>query len=609
MQTLITVKQAGTLDGLFYERIHKTPDKTAYVQFDKKSEQWGEVTWSEMSHYVALWQSAMKSEKLRKGDRVAVLLKNSKEWIIYDQAAMGLGLVVVPLYLDDRPDNIAYILDDANVKLLMIQEQRLWNRLKKSFDENNNSIKSLQRIVLLDVNTANQELDDKRLMTLTDWLPELTSTQEHMLYKRHGDAHDLATIVYTSGTTGKPKGVMLSHYNILSIAYETGLSLSIAETDSLLSFLPLSHTFERTLGEYLVMMAGCKVYFSQSVQQLAAEMVLHKPTILVAVPRIFEQVYAKIYDQLNKASFIKRLLFNLTVSIGWKVFLAKQKFSKPSFCLLCIFWPLLKKLVASKVLDKFGGNIRISATGGAAIPFPVAKTFLALGLNLIQGYGLTETSPVVSFNRIGNNDPKSIGEAIEGIEVKLGKNDELLIKSPGVMKGYWNNHSATAQIIDTDGWFHSGDQARINAKTKHIYITGRLKDILVMSNGEKIPPGDIENSININEWFDQSLLVGEGQAFLSAIIVLNATAWTTLSKTLSLDPFDKVNLLDKKVHSLVIKQLKKVLHDFPGYAKIRRVILSLEPWTIENELITPTLKVKRVKVIELYKKEIEKIYQ
>jgi len=603
LDNIISPHQAVTLDGLFYERVQKTPDKVAYVQYDKISQQWIEITWKEMSQSIAAWQSAMKSEKLEKGDRVAILLKNSKEWVIFDQAAMSLGLVVVPLYLDDRPDNIAYILNDANVKLLIIQEQRQWNNLKHSFTENDNSIESLQRIILTDVNKANIELDDDRLITLSDWLP----ITEPALVKREGDANALATIVYTSGTTGKPKGVMLSHHNILSVAYETGQELKILDTDSLLSFLPLSHTFERTLGYYLPIMAGCKVYYSQSIQQLANELVLHKPTILVSVPRIFEQIYAKVHDKLKKAPFIKRQLFKLTIHIGWKVFLKQQQ--RLQSCAICILWPLLKKIVANKILDKFGGQLRIAASGGAAIPFPVAKTFLALGLNVIQGYGLTETSPVVSFNPMDDNDPRSIGKSIDNVDVKLGNNDELLIKSPGVMMGYWNNHSATAQVIDSEGWFHSGDQASIDPDSGHIYITGRIKDILVMSNGEKIPPGDIENTIDMDDWFDQSLLVGEGQAFLSAILVLNATAWTSLAKQQDLDPFEKDNLLEKKVHSLIIQRLKTILHDFPGYAKIRRVILSLQPWTIENELLTPTLKVKRVKVLELFKEKIDQIYK
>ncbi len=603
-ENIISPQQAQTLSGLFYERIQKTPDNIAYVQFNRKTENWEQTSWDEMGQMIAHWQDAIKQEQLESGDRVAIWLKNSREWVALDQAAIGLGLVVVPLYMDDRPDNIAYILKDADVKLLVIQEQRQWNRLKDAFNQNDDQVDSLKTIVLLDVNQANLELDDKRLVTLSDWLPE----KQHLLLKQPMDPQALATIVYTSGTTGKPKGVMLSHYNILSVAYATAQQVDIQESDSLLSFLPLSHTLERTVGYYLAVMSGCKVYFSQSVQHLASELVLHQPTFLICVPRIFEQIYIKITEQLKKAPLGKRLLFKLTVYVGWQVFLTKQKYSKVNVCPLCLLWPLLKKLVADKVMEKFGGHLRIAASGGAAIQFPVAKTFLSLGLNLLQGYGLTETSPVVSFNRLDNNDPKSIGETIEGVQVKLGERQELLIKSPGVMLGYWNNHSATAEVIDADGWFHSGDQASINEQTGHIYITGRIKDILVMSNGEKIPPGDIENTITVDSWFDQALLVGEGEAFLSAILVMNSNAWVDLAKQHGLDPFDKANLKHKKLQKQVIRHLQQVLHDFPGYAKIRRVILTLEPWTIDNELMTPTMKIKRAKVLQLYQAEISAIY-
>jgi len=597
-ENIISPEKAQTLDGLFYERAAMTPDKVAYVQYDRKKQQWLKTSWNEMSHLIAHWQTAMRQENMDAGDRVAILLKNSKEWVIFDQAALGLGLVTVPLYLDDRPDNIAYILEEAAVKLLVVQEQRIWKKIK----DNCQKIKSLQRIVLLDVIEASLELDDERLTTLSDWLPE----QEHVLHKREANSGDLASIVYTSGTTGRPKGVMLSHANILAIAHGTAENIRVLDSDTLLSFLPLSHTFERTVGYYLPVMAGCTVTFSHSIQQLANELVLHKPTILISVPRIFEQIYSKIENGLKTVPIYKRLLFRLAIRIGWNRFLLEQ--GRKTFCLSCFFWPIFKKLVGNKVKDKFGGQIRIAATGGAAIPFDVAKTFLSLGINVLQGYGLTETSPVVSFNKMEDNDPRSIGQALNSVSVKLGEENELLIKGPGVMMGYWNNHAATAAVIDADGWFYSGDQAHIDPETQHIYITGRIKDILIMSNGEKIPPLDIENAIVLDEWFEQALLLGEGQAYLSAVLVFNAEYWTKLAKQNQLDPFDMGNLNNKKIHQQVINHLKQVLHDFPGYAKIRKVILSVEPWTVENEMLTPTLKVKRPVVIKAFEKEIEKIY-
>ncbi|MDX2506985.1 MAG: AMP-dependent synthetase/ligase [Gammaproteobacteria bacterium] len=594
----ISIEQAGTLDGLFYERTLRSADKVAYIQYNKNNNSWEETTWNEMAVLVGEWQKALSGENFDSGDRIAILMKNSKEWIAVDQAALGMGLVVVPLYLEDRPDNIAYVLKDSAVKLLVIQDISQWNRLRDICADNS----FLQRVVLIDATGDKIEDETDIVTTAQQWLPE----QGHVLHKRDGDPKELATIVYTSGTTGKPKGVMLNHKNILSIAYPSGTGLKIRADDLFLSFLPISHTFERSLGYYLTVMFGCKVAFARSVQVLAEDLITLKPTLLISVPRIYERVYEKIDNTLLKGSPVKRALFKLTVYIGWNRFLYQQK--RSLFCFSCILWPLMKHLVADKVMQKFGGRLRLAATGGAAIPYPVAKTFIGLGLTLIQGYGLTETSPVASFNRLDNNDPRSIGHPLDGMEMKIGEHDELLIHSPGIMMGYWNNHAATAQVIDPQGWFHSGDQARIDAKTGHVYITGRLKDILVMSNGEKIPPSDIENTIALDPFFDNALLLGEGEAYLGAVLVLNSEQWVRIAQQNKLDPFNMDNLNDKAVNAQIVRHLKTVLHDFPGYAKIRKVILTLNPWTVDNEILTPTLKVKRSKVMELFKKEITVLY-
>ena len=603
----IAPEQAISLQGLFYERVRQSPDKTAYVQYDKQQNCWQSWCWQEMADRISSYQAALAQEALQKGDKVGICLKNSTEWVCFDQAALGLGLVVVPLYLDDRPDNMHFILQDAEVKVLIMQDARQWKRLKQALETHQDHLPELQTIIIRE-NYDKIKTDDARLVSLKHWLANQTPLSWQ---KYQCDPHALATIVYTSGTTGRPKGVMLSHYNILSVAYSTINKIDIMDSDSLLSFLPLSHTLERTVGYYLPVMCGCKVSFSQSIQKLAAELVLHQPTVLVAVPRIFEQIYCKIHDQLDRGAHWKRWLFKRTLAIGWQQFLADQKHDKYARknCWYCtLLWPVLKKMVADKLLQKFGGKLRLAASGGAPISFPVAQTFLSMGLNLIQGYGLTETSPVVSFNRFDNNDPASIGEAIDVVEVKLGENDELLIKSPGVMLGYWHNSQATQAVIDTQGWFHSGDQARIDTDTGHIYITGRIKDILVMSNGEKIPPGDIENTLSMDSWFEQALLLGEGQAWLSAILVINPDQWKQLAQQYDLDADNPDSLQHKKIHQAVLQHLKTVLADFPGYAKIRRVILTLEPWTIDNKMMTPTMKLKRAQIKHYFQQQIDDIY-
>lgn len=591
---VIPQEQAGTLYGLFLERLKRSPHHAAYQSYSTKDKEWYDITWQEAAAQVARWQEALEKEGLEPGDRVAINLKNCKEWVFFDQAAMGLGLVVVPLYPDDRPDNVAYILQDADVKLLFLQTAAQWKRLEPSITEEHH----IKRVVIR--NNDNVKLIEPASYA-EQWLPENWG----MIRDWDTDPHQLASIIYTSGTTGRPKGVMLSHHNMLSVAAGSLQFMDILPSDIFLSFLPLSHTLERTAGYYLPMMAGAKVAYARGIPQLADDMVNVKPSIMIAVPRIFERIYTRLQGQLADKSMIAKGLFKTTSKVGWAKFLHKQGrgWWHPSF----LAWPLLNKVVASKVKERFGGNMRCIVSGGAALPEQVAKLFIGLDMCLLQGYGLTETSPVISVNSPNHNIPASVGRPIPGVAVMIGNNDELLVRGPGNMLGYWNNHKATAQTIDAQGWLHTGDQARID-DDGHIHITGRIKDILVLSNGEKVPPSDIESAIILDPIFEQALVVGEGESYLVALLVLNSDHWFTLAKEHGLDGFDPDSLNNKALHNDIVKRIRELLHDFPAYARIRRVFLTLEPWTVENSLMTPTMKIKRAKVIEQYQANIEKMY-
>jgi long-chain acyl-CoA synthetase len=591
----ISAEQAGTLYGLFLERLSRSPEQTAYKSYCADSDDWFDTSWREVAREVARWQKALAEERLEPGDRVALNLRNCKEWVFFDQAAMGLGLIVVPLYPDDRPDNVAYILQDADVKCLFLQNNNQWKRLQPSITEEH----SLTRII---INNDDDEPVDGQVVYVKDWLPEDGGDVRDW----DADPHQLASIIYTSGTTGRPKGVMLSHHNMLSVAAGSLQYFDILADDLFLSFLPLSHTLERTAGYYLPIMAGATVAYSRGIPQLAEDIQRVKPTILIAVPRIFERIYTRLQAQLSEKGILSRMLFKANARIGWSHFLSRQgrRGWRPGFILL----PLLNKLVASKVLERLGGRMRLAVSGGAPLPEQASRLFIGLGLNLLQGYGLTETSPVVSVNEPDNNFPASVGRAIPGVAVKIGDNNELMVRGPGNMLGYWNNHKATAQTINAEGWLHTGDQARIS-DSGHIYITGRIKDILVLSNGEKVPPADMETAIQSDPMFEQAMIVGEGESYLSALLVLNSDKWFSLAKQLKLNPMENQSLDDKSLHQFVIQRLRQLLHDFPAYAKIRRVSLTLEPWTIENGMMTPTMKIKRAKVIEHHQADIARLYQ
>ncbi len=597
-EDLIPVEGARTLDGLFVQRVRRSPERPAYHSFERAAGGWRGLTWRDMAMEVARWRSALETERLGQGDRIAMVLRNCPEWVMYDLAGLSLGLVTVPLYTDDRADNAAYILQDAAVKVLLVQDAGRWRRLAEALEDQPYP----ERVVILDDSEKAERLaeEDERVVTSSAWLP----AEGPELQQRDGDPDELATIVYTSGTTGRPKGVMLSHRNILTNAHAGLKALDVYQEDVFLSFLPLSHTLERTASYYLPMMAGSAVAYARSVGQLAEDLQSIKPTVMIAVPRVFERVYSRLLDQIRGRPAPVRWLFDLAVKVGWRKFERDQ--GRVGWHPSLLLWPFLRRKVADQVLAKLGGRLRVTVSGGAALSTEVARLFIGLGLPLVQGYGLTETSPVISVNLLDNNDPASVGPPLRGVQVRIGEDDELQVKSPCNMLGYWNNHAATAEMIDQDGWLRTGDQARI--REGRIYITGRIKDIMVLSNGEKVPPGDMEMAIGLDPLFEQVMVVGEGRSFLSALLVLNADLWTGLAREYGLNPERTESLADPRLIKDMLVRLRGALRDFPGYAKIRRVTLLLEPWTVDNGLMTPTMKVKRAQVLQRYGEEMERMH-
>jgi len=597
---LIQESDVHSLPGLFRERLNKTPDAPAYRQYDIASQQWTVSTWQEMANEIARWQVAFNKDGLQPGDKVAIMVKNSREWVVFDQAALGLGLVTVPLYSDDRPDNVAYIINHAEIKILFVQDRPQWHRLLQADID----LGGLKRIISLKRISEEDEPDDSKLESLSDWVFGLSGE----LQTKETNLDDLASIVYTSGTTGRSKGVMLSHRNMLSNAFDAAAcNQDQWQTDErFLSFLPLSHMLERTAGYYLPIILGAEVIYARSIPLLGEDLQNAHPTTLVSVPRIYERVYGKIQEGLKEKSFIAKFLFKSAVNVGWQKFLCDQ--GRAAWHPKLLLWPTLDKLVASKVLEKLGGELTLAICGGAALSEDVAKLFIGLGLPLVQGYGLTESSPVVCVNRLDDNIPSSIGTAIPNTEIRIGENDELQSHGPCSMLGYWKNEQATKDSFTKDGWLKSGDKARID-DDGHVYITGRLKDILVLANGEKIPPNDMEMAIALDSLFEQVMIIGEARAYLSAVLVLDPDAWADMAVTLNIHPESPDAFSQRNVEKAILSRVSTRLKDFPGYAKIRRAHITLEPWTVDGGLLTPTLKIKRPKVMQQFEKEIEALYE
>ncbi len=593
---VIGCAQAETLPTLFALRVARTPDAVAYIDYDAAAGGWRRHSWRSMSARVARWRQGFLREGLQPGDRVAVALPNGIDWVCFDLAALSLGLVVVPLYLSDSPGNMAYILADSGATLLLMDSQATWCALTPHRD----GFPDLGR-VLCAAGPVTPTAEAGLLRSLADWLPDEGAASNGPEI----GADDLATIVYTSGTTGRPKGVMLSHRNLLWDAEAVARNVTPSPDDIFLSFLPLTHCFERTLGYYLPMMAGSSVAYARSIETLVEDLGAVRPTVMLSVPRVYERAFAAIQERIASSRW-QRMLLDRAIAAGWRRFEVSRGRADPASWRQRLEWWLLRRLVADRILNRFGGRLRVAVSGGAPLPERVARFFLALGLPVVEGYGLTEAAPSVTGNSLDDNVPGSVGPPLPGIEVRLGPDDELLVKAPSVMLGYWRRPEDTRAAIDRDGWLHTGDTAEI--REGRVYIRGRRKDILVMSTGEKAAPGDLEAAIQLDPLFDQVIVVGEGRPYLAAIAVLNRTQWRRLAADHGLTPDDPAALSKPAVVNVAVARMAAVLTSFPSHAQIRAIRLLRDPWTIGDGLLTPTMKVKRAQVEARHAADIEALY-
>lgn len=535
-----------------------TPEKPLYRQYVNGGD-WRDFTAGDMLALAARWQQAYRDLGFERGDRIALCAKNSVQWVAADLAALAMGLVSVPLYVIDNPENVAWCVANSDSRLLVLENRRVLDALRRT------------HLGLPPVVCINCEPGDD-VERVENWLPAATRPFE----VTEANPEALATIVYTSGTTGRPKGVKLSHGNILWNVEGALKLVTLHDDDLLLSILPLSHTFERTCGYYLPLWRGLQVAYSRGIQQLPEDLATVRPTIMIAVPRVFERFLARI-DQALASSWARRELFQLTVRIGWRVFKGEAAAWERAM------YPVLKARVATPVMTRLGGRLRLTIVGGAALDPRIAHTFIGFGLTMVQGYGLTEASPVVSGGPESDNDPLSAGRPVQGLEVKVNGQHELLVRGPSVMQGYWRNPEATAVVLSEDGWLNTGDQVDIH--DGRIFIKGRTKDILVLSNGEKLPPEEVEAAILHDPVFEQVMLVGEGRPFLVLVAVTQ-----------------------EKDERKLMRRANELIKSFPKWVRVRRVIVTREAWSVENGLLTPTLKVRRREVAARFKSEIERAY-
>lgn len=588
-----------TLPQLLVNSVERYGERKALRQFDKETKSWHSLSYAQLMVRVMEWRRAYAAMNLERGTRIGILMPNSIDHACADQAALANGLVPVPLHAIDTPGASAFILSDSRAKVLVTNKLTRWKQIKAAGGD----LQDLTAVIITE-----DEVDDETGMVrgLSEWLAAGT----HVVELPEGPKEDdLAGIVYTSGTTGRPKGVMLTHGNIVSNVKATLECVFPQVGDIFLSFLPLSHTFERTAGYYLALATGCTIAYNRSVLLLADDLKTIRPTVIISVPRVYERIFARVHDKLKKSRPAARYLFDWAVEIGWRDFCRRNHLPVEHTgraWLDGLMRPLVRK-VSSTLLDQFGGRLRIAISGGAALSSKVARTFCGLGLPIIQGYGMTEASPIIAGNNRTLNQPNTVGKPFNNVEVRLGEGDEIQIKGPSITRGYWNRPDATADAFTEDGWFRTGDVGGFN-ELGLLSIKGRIKEIIVTSTGEKVPPADLEAAIETDPLFSQCYVIGENRPYLSLITVVNPDEWASFAKSCGVDPADPASLDNPSVKTAALKRAKTAAGEFPHYALPRAVVLTQEPWTIENGLITPTLKLKRGPLSKKFANVIAQLY-
>lgn len=578
---IISADTTLSLTELFNERVRRTPDATAYRQYDATANEWRSFSWRDIDELVGRWRGGLVASGLKPGDRVAVLLKNSVEWVCFDLAALSTGLVSVPLHTTDGPHNWADRLADAEPRLLLVGQLEDWRALQPLQDR----FPVLERTVCMERAAGTAD----GMVHVEAWLP----TQPEPATARI-TSETIATITYTSGTTGRPKGVVLTHGNIVLAASATLQRIPGYLEDVFLSFLPMAHIYERTTEYYLAIMCGGQTAFARSIADLPEDFATIRPTIVMAVPRILERIWKGVVTSAMKNPLGRWLIRRVAVlgpDTGNNTLAERaQRF-------------LIKHFVGRKLVNSLGGRLRLTVCGGAPLSADLARSLCTIGLPLLEGYGLAEAAGPVSGDRPADYQPGAVGAPLDGVEIRIAGTGEILMRSGSVMSGYWRRPDDTARALDKDGWLHTGDVGEL--QDGRLYIHGRMRDLIVLSTGEKVAPAEIESQIIMDPLFEQALVIGDKRPIVAALVVLEADRWNEFAEKKGLDP--KAPNAPASEQALC-EHIGALCRPFPEYAQIRRTNASFEPWTADDGLLSVTLKVNRDAVSAQFKKQIEGLF-
>ncbi len=578
-----------TLSKVFWRSVETYAEKPAMLV--KREKQFRPITYRELGRRVFAFARALYELGVREGDRVAVLSENRPEWAITDWATISLGAITVPIYPTLTAPQALEILSDAEPKVVVVSDRK---QLRKVCEALEGSTLAPQLIVMEpegagDVPTFEQLLNQPG--TLTE------SMLQAMVDASRPEA--IVTFIYTSGTTGEPKGAMLTHRNFLSNIEASLEVLQVSSEDITLSFLPLSHVFERMAGHFLPIYVGMTIAYAESLFTLANDMLEVRPTIMLGVPRFYASVMERILASVRQMPPLRQKLFYRALEVG-KEYSRCWRERRPVPLGIKLQHALLDKLVASKIRARVGGRLRFFVSGGAALPKEVAEFFHAFGILILEGYGLTETSPVLTVNPPEAPRFGSVGKPLRNVEIKIAPDGEILARGPNIMLGYYKKPEATAAAIAPDGWFHTGDIGYMD-RDGYLYITDRKKDIIVLANGKNVAPQPIENLIKQSELVQEAVVFGDGMSAPVALIVPNMDALRAFAKQEGIDATAPDALLNHDaIQKRFRQEIERVNRELADFQRIKAFRLIAQPFTIESGELTPTLKVKRRVVAEKY---------
>ena len=591
----------GTLTKLFFDAVerHDKPDALQY----KVNGVYKPISSRAVAERVRRAGLGLADLGVQAGDRVGIMSENRPEWAIADYACLTMSLADVPLYPNLPAEQAAYILRDAGAVAVFVSDEKQAAKVAQC----RGTLPALRYVITF---AAERHAGaDHTLAELEARGATVDTDARRALYREHANAvkpDDLATLIYTSGTTGEPKGVMLTHDNLYSNVMASAAAIPFAGNDTGLSFLPLSHIFERMAGHYLMFHVGCSIAYAESIDTVPIDMQTVRPTLVLSVPRLYEKMYARVLENALAGGAIKKRIFFWARGVAERWADVRLAGGTPKG-LLALQYGIAQKLVFSKLKARTGARLRYFVSGGAPLSPEINKFFYAAGLEILEGYGLTETSPVIAVNtpdafRIG-----TVGRPVKGVEVTIAADGEILTRGPHVMKGYYNKPDATREAIDAEGWFHTGDIGEL--RDGFLAITDRKKDIIVTAGGKNIAPQPIENLIKTNKYVSQAVMIGDKRKFPAVLVVPNWEQLERYAKLKNIIWTDRAQLL--QMPTIKAKMEKEVLGRLGGLAKFelpKKIALLEHDFSVERGELTPTLKVKRRMIDKTYKPVIDALY-